>query len=321
MWNVDSAIKSADVVVFDHMIKALSEADDILTSMTSVIHHISASGSHARAVYDAFLASQATKIYWGAGWDLHWTAADLAKICATCQALMHMYPRRPKVGRESIAPTHVDDWMSRHDDPVKNWDYLDATGLPTIELAHCIEDSSIVTATTCRPNLIALPGINYATRKIARRQFISQDLRPVGMILADGLLRRMLGWMPLDWRTRSSVWLRVRYWLQRYLLEHSTFTYVCGSGYRYAVRKFFEVCAAVACSLPIHVTALPISASCLVRTVLNAPRRRRPRLSKRGATAPSRSLASPRTVPGLFANSTPRPCGPGRSRSASKTLL
>jgi hypothetical protein len=176
--------------------------------------------------------------------DLHdFRDADLyVKLAGRIQALFWMFERQP-VGSEMVPPRYREPFVENHSALLEAWRRT-VSAFP-IRVEVWFSSAPAERATTQARSLwqVCVPGANYVTRKMAAKNFDADHLRraptrevQVMTRLAHYLLapigpQRLVSRAMIAWQQQT----------QRILMHRSAVVFVCGSGLRYAVRKFLEV--------------------------------------------------------------------------------
>jgi hypothetical protein len=193
--------------------------------------------SYYAAIDEMVLATPVRRAFLASGSDLHWPGFEPSDLIPRYDGLIWLYTKFPAVARHMPA-AHADDWMGRHPHPTELWAAY--ARIPTqIEMTHAIAPPEFCRVEGWRPFDLAIPGQNYATRQIAKDSAAGIPRAPYGE--ADAWITRIARGLPFSWERRSRWMIAGRTLSQRYQLALSKVAFVCGSGYGYPVRKFFEV--------------------------------------------------------------------------------
>lgn len=111
-----------------------------------------------------------------------------------------------------------------------------------IEFPHSVSKKEMLTKAKVKYWDAIIPGANYETRKIARASAVESgvDIAPYqnSYRYIVGGARKIFG---LHNKVTVKLSHKIQYALYRYLILHSSMTFVCGSELRFFVRKFLEV--------------------------------------------------------------------------------
>ncbi|MCS6947570.1 MAG: glycosyltransferase, partial [Steroidobacteraceae bacterium] len=170
---------------------------------------------------------------------------DLTELLPRIHAVAWLYEKRP-VSREEVPESYCDTWMSHHANPMHTWEAVRSRVRIRIELPHSVAADEFLKVEKRRFWDACIAGDAYRTRLIAE-----DAARAAGLSLAPyrAIDRRILGATQKLSKVAGPVRasrLRnaARRLHQRWIVSHARLNFVCGSGYRYPVRKFFEIPAA-----------------------------------------------------------------------------
>jgi len=185
------------------------------------------------SIWNLLVNAKCKKVYIASGWDLHWTSLEQSEeVIKSFDGIAWMFEKKPTAFLD-IPENFRDSWMFSHRCPLENWNVI-RKGIPSrFELTHFISNKS---KKKFKVWDITVPGVTYQTRATFKQKII-QD-KTISMAPYDKLLT--IGNLILSDQLRYAN-IRFRKQLQEFLVSHSKLTFVCGSGYNYPVRKFFEV--------------------------------------------------------------------------------
>jgi hypothetical protein len=241
---VQEMVKRSDLVVCDHSISYARDYEPETITTAPI------GGWKGKAFFEDIWGSIVTagciRFYIASGWDLHWPGLNLDEI-QRFHAIAWAFEKCP-ISRRDVKPEYQDPWMAKHSDPLDNWHRVVNTVKSRLEFIHCLGEDEY----TSRPRRklwdFIVPGDTYATRLMVLTNAVEDGVSLAPYHQWDGFLTKeiMRKWIPLSVLNRSKLRNVIRQRDQKFLIERSKVTYVCGSGYRYTVRKFFEVPAAYA---------------------------------------------------------------------------
>lgn len=231
--EIAAKIRTASLVIVDHSIMAAT----FFTPGRSTNVYIGdfKGRDHYVATWDMLLQAAAPKVYIASGWDLHWTGLEGDdNYLRHFQAIAWLY-EKPPTRRDTLAPEFVDDWMMRHPCPGQTWDMVRDLIPNRFELTHFLKSRS-------RNGMkiwdAGVYGVSYAPRRMVQEALEKAgDVSLAPFQRLDGLIFRFMS----DRHVRQRI--RVRSANQKFLVDHTAVSFVCGSAYNYPVRKYYEVAA------------------------------------------------------------------------------
>lgn len=210
-----------------------------------------------RAFYEdvvaALIAAAAPMMMVSFSWDLH-VHGDAFPIdprirewTARCAALAWMWEREP-TPLEAVPEPYRDAWMAAGGDPLRTWERVRAAFPVRVDLPFSLRGAEFRDAAPRDRWDVTVAGVAYATRRVAIDSIQTEALslapyRPIA--LTNTVIDRIAHRVPS--RMASALWrgrLRFAQAAQRWIVASAPVNFVCGSGYRYPVRKFFEIPAA-----------------------------------------------------------------------------
>ena len=232
--------RASDLVVVDNFVRAAPDLDPAgLHSVT--LGNWRGAEFYARA-WEIASTAGAPLLYVASGWDLHWPGPDLERLLPRLSAIAWLFERRP-VAREEVPPAYRDPWMEGHADPIENWEKVRSRVATRIELIHTISPYEFRPA-AARPLWdVCIAGATYRPRVLADASAREAGLAIAPFRRADSAILRATARLPFFIGNfyASRLRNRVRQASQRLFTARSAINFVCGSGYRYPVRKFFEI--------------------------------------------------------------------------------
>lgn len=200
--------------------------------------------------FEALMEIDAPRLYVASGWDLHWPGPEIDALLPRIDALAWMFEKRPMACAD--VPLHYrEPWMDLHDDPLRNWEKTRRMVPIRIELVHSLGSQEFLQ----RPNVkwwdTCVVGDSYRTRLAARDSILREDLSIAPFRSIDQTILRMTHHLAhmISPEAVSGWCNRMRQIHQVHTFKRSRTSFVCGSGLRYLVRKFFEVPAAWSATL------------------------------------------------------------------------
>jgi len=163
-------------------------------------------------------------------------------------AIAWIYEKRP-VSIQDAPCAYLENWIKYFDEPPVNWEKIINLFPVRIEIPFSLSSSELQYASNDTLWDVCVPGANYTTRKIAKKQIEKENLsiapyqrkvNSVVKLLYD--LNRMLPARLRPYTLRRIIPFAQK--KQRHIVSRSRAAFVCGSIYRYPVRKFFEIPAA-----------------------------------------------------------------------------
>ncbi|MBL0941518.1 MAG: glycosyltransferase family 1 protein [Alphaproteobacteria bacterium] len=228
--SIKRALKSTSVLIIDHSIFAASLYQKNQTINVYIQNFKNT--SFYNSVWNLLVNFNSRKVYIASGWDLHWTSLESnQEIIKSFDAIAWLYEKKPTSFRD-VSEDFQDSWMRTHTCPQENWDFIRQHVSSRFELTHFVSHKLKKKRKLWD---VVVPGVTYQTRACFKKQVIKNSeisIAPYDYLLTAGnLVTNRL----------QKINIRFRKNLQEFLISHSKITFVCGSGYNYPVRKFFEV--------------------------------------------------------------------------------
>lgn len=197
-------------------------------------------------VFQSLTRSMCRKLYVASGWDLHWPGPNLDDLLPCIDGIAWLYEKKPVTVKE-LPEHYIDSWMKQHIDPLANWHKVRAMVPVRIELIHSLAPYEISAAPARNYWDTCVLGVSYLTRQIAIKSSAEQGLRIAPSTLIDNHILGMTERLPglLGAVRTSRLRNRSRQLMQNVFARRSFVNFVCGSGLKYPVRKFFEIPAAL----------------------------------------------------------------------------
>lgn len=232
--------RSSDLVVIDNFIR-VAEGLDPSKFDSTVLDNWRGAAFYNEA-WQAVVGSGARILFVASGWDLHWPGPILEELLPRIHSIAWLYEKRPLM-LSDVASPYRDEWMTGHTDPIANWNAVRKLVPIRIELIHSLAADEFTRGAPKQLWDACIAGATYSTRQIALGAARREGLRLAPFRWADNTilinterLARLSGAA-----TASRLRNRLRNSNQRFFVERSRASFVCGSGYCYPVRKFFEV--------------------------------------------------------------------------------
>lgn len=235
--------KTSDLIVCDSFIFGASELNP--TGLNSVMLSNWKGVDFYRSVWQIITDVGVPVLYIASGWDLHWTGHNLMELLPKISGIAWLYERKP-VTLQNVPAEYRDGWMSAQTDPLENWEMIKAYVPTRIELIHSIGSEEFNQTTLSPIWQVCVAGDTYRSRVIAAESASREGLKVAPFRTADKIILRTTGKLPIITGNSFASLARnyIRQLNQKFLLRRSAANFVCGSGYKYPVRKFFEVPAA-----------------------------------------------------------------------------
>lgn len=231
---------SSELVAVDNFIKVADKLEP--SSINSVILDRWRGADLYRAVWDTVARSGTRILYIASGWDLHWPGPDLDELLQRIHAIAWMFEKKP-LALADLPPEYQDSWMEKYSDPLVNWTKVRDRIHVRIELIHSLDEAEFLARPRRRRWDACVAGDAYQTRQIAQTSAARAGLRLAPFRRLDALI--LMNTLRLSRIVAPAIASRLRNQLrwanQRFLVSRSRVNFVCGSGYRYPVRKFLEV--------------------------------------------------------------------------------
>lgn len=238
--QIEQHCRTSDLVVVDNFIRVANVMNP--EGLSSVMLSNWRGEDFYGSVWHAATTAGAPVLYVTSGWDLHWPGPDLEQLLPKLSGIAWLYERRP-ITLTEVPPAYRDAWMEGQSDPIDNWEKVRSRVKTRIELIHSLNADEF--QAKCATPLwdVCIAGDTYMPRVLARRVALEFGMKEAPIRLTDKAILRMTGKFPVlcGNLVASSLRNRLRQANQRFLTHRSAINFVCGSGYRYPVRKFFEI--------------------------------------------------------------------------------
>lgn len=157
--------------------------------------------------------------------------------------LIWPYTTEPVSRSDVVQTPYAEPFMTETHDPLQYWQRLNELIPIQVEFTHIIEPDEIRKRPRHAMWDTSIPGALYATRRIAYESARSRSLSVAPLARTDFLLRGVTS--TLAQGSLSPPIQRFRFVLRRANLSAhvraSHCAFVCGGGYEYFVRKYFEI--------------------------------------------------------------------------------
>lgn len=246
--SVRRSIDGSDLVVIESYVVMGRDSGDGLP--TCVQFDRAATAENFRSVLSHAFGSGRKLAFLAGNYDLHsplghsprgpgLSDAEIARF----DVLIWPYIEAPK-SKESIRRTpYHEQWMGSLIDPLSNWRKISRLVDVQVEYTHSLSPTDFVDRSVLPFWNACVPGISYATRRIAR-----ESAREAGCSLApyrqiDQVICAATSARPGRRISRGVDRLRMasRRLAMRTSIRRSSSAFVCGGGYGYLVRKYLEV--------------------------------------------------------------------------------
>jgi hypothetical protein len=143
-------------------------------------------------------------------------------------------------------PEYHEPLVINYEDPARRWEEVVSLFPVRVETLFGIADDELTPKSPGSWWQASVPGAHYSTRKLAAESIRSQGLSMAPFQLSGKVVRGLnkLVRPVLPRRTASTAFIESQRAMQRFIVERSAATFVCGSWMAYPVRKYFEVPAA-----------------------------------------------------------------------------
>ena len=221
--------KVANLIIIDHSIFAAS-----VYSNNAVNLHIPnfKVQNFYENIWKILIESKKKKIYIASGWDLHWTSLENSyDYLSNIDAIAWIYEKNP-TNFNNVPTTLRDEWMYRHNCPSVAWKNVRKKIPSRFEMSHFL--SGVKKVKTKLWDL-SVCGVSYAPRQIVMKKIKENPtIKLAPFNLTSNIFDRLIP------NNMKRLKIKVRQKNQELLMSRSLINFVCGSGYNYPVRKFFE---------------------------------------------------------------------------------
>ncbi len=241
--EIERHSKSSELVVVDNFIRAAPALNP--TGLSSVMLKNWRGQDFYNSVWQAVTTAGTPVLYIASGWDLHWPGHNLEELLPQLAGIAWLYERKPTTLAE-VPLSYRDAWMANQTDPMSNWEAVRSKVGIRIELIHSLGVDEFVSAPAKPSWDVCIAGDTYRPRVLADESARKAGLRVAPIRKADAAILFATGKLPAvaGNRVAALVRNRARQFGQRHFTQRSATNFVCGSGYNYPVRKFFEIPAA-----------------------------------------------------------------------------
>jgi len=238
--QIEQHCRTSDLLVVDSFIRAANALNP--AGLSSVMLLNWRGQDFYASVWHAATTAGAPVLYIASGWDLHWPGLDLEQLLPKLSGIAWTYERRP-VTLPEVPAAYRDAWMAEQSDPIDNWEKVRSRVKTRIELIHSLDNSDFEAKNASPRWDVCIAGDTYMPRVLARRAALECGMKEAPIRFTDTAILRLTGKLPVLCGNliASSLRNRLRQANQRFLTHRSAINFVCGSGYRYPVRKFFEI--------------------------------------------------------------------------------
>ena len=240
----DLAAESSSIVIDQSVYNAATWAVADVASVY-LIHDLRPR-AHYDEIMEVLLGAEAPKLF-ALYFDLHdaKNAQLVERLRGRVQAVSWMFEKEP-VHAEQVPEAYRDEWMADGPDMLAMWRSIVAAFPVRVELPFALGPHEFASAPPRHRWDVLVAGAPYRTRVIAQRSRREDRLsvapyRAASMTIS-GMTRVASRVLPAERASRVTIGVLQR--LQRWLLQSTPVSFVCGSGLGFAVRKFFETPAA-----------------------------------------------------------------------------
>lgn len=188
-----------------------------------------------KSVWDYLLSQKVPKVLIASGQDLHWIELEEGfDIYKNFQGIAWFYEKEP-VEKDKVPEFLKDSWMKKTGCTQKAWRAIRSIVSSRFEMSHFLEKKN-----TFKRKLwdLSVCGVRYAPRRI-----VLDSVKEHPEIRVAPFLKSSYALDIIFKNYLKSIKIRLRQQSQQFFLSHSLISFVCGSAYKYPVRKFFEVAA------------------------------------------------------------------------------
>jgi hypothetical protein len=243
-------INNAQLIVFDH---SIVEAYKILHDKTRP-NYIAYDRMRNENFYEQIIFSvfNSTKklIYWASMADLHGIlTVEFSKlkkvgihyndILETIDGIIWYYNGNNIVDLRTIPEKYFEKSFSRLENPVESYAKIVSKVKYEIEITHCLSNSEFVERK--KKWDFYVPGVKYKTRILAEENVKKFELKMPKTELSFYWNGKVNSAILRSKFLSPRYMFRKNYLLMQYFISRSRFSFACGSGLRYFVRKFLEI--------------------------------------------------------------------------------
>ena len=188
-----------------------------------------------KSVWDYLLSQKLPKVLIASGQDLHWIELEEGfEIYKNFQGIAWFYEKKPPK-KDKVPEFLKDSWMEKTGCPQKAWKTIRSIVPSRFEMSHFLEKKNPFKRKWWD---LSICGVQYAPRRIALDSVKNSPEISVAPFLKTSHALNII-----FKNYFKPVKIKLRQQSQQFLLSHSLISFVCGSAYKYPVRKFFEVAA------------------------------------------------------------------------------
>ena len=199
-----------------------------------------------KTILEVISTSSACKIFYTYSHDLHHTYLKTGRkyfedFFSNVDAIAWPYEKEP-VSWEVIPEQYRDEWMNssvkNYDDPKKNWEWLRAVSPVRIEVPYALASHEFLPHQVSYHWDACVAGAPYNTRRMAQNSILEAGLSLAPYHQLDQLFG---GIANIDQSWGKHFHIHLRRMTQKFCVSHSKVNFVCGSGIKYPIFKFFEI--------------------------------------------------------------------------------
>lgn len=238
------------ILVVDQTLINAAHASQVKAKITPeiYIHRIKSDNFYKKLFYQIF-DSNLDIVFWASLNDMHALLShDLMKLedlgisvdSFLDRIIGVIWPSSPRSTTNSMEVDYryIDPWMIKSENPINSRYRILSKCRFEIEIIHSVDVAETYTGYSKIWD-IDIPGIIYKTRQVARLSLAGSNIR-IASKSANRMAQKLNGAL---WRAGiryPPLLMHNNYIGMRFSMSRSEASFVCGSGYRYFVRKFLE---------------------------------------------------------------------------------
>lgn len=148
--------------------------------------------------------------------------------------------------KNSVPPQYLDEYLnySGTADPFENRSLILDKKIITIDFPHFVDESELLYSPKTKYWDWIISGALYGTRKLAHNSLVQESCKSAPSLdklkwLVNTLLKKIRIYLNVPFL--SLLGMRYNAMIFKFTVSRSRLSFVCGSGYRYMVRKFYEI--------------------------------------------------------------------------------
>lgn len=230
--NVDVNVIDGSMVAINFFNFNIAPYNMIMKKLKDKQHYIDA--------YETIINANTCKIFFINAIDLHSNWINLESF-SKIDGLFWVYEKRP-IAFNEVPPQYKECWINEQTDSAKIHDEINLRIKCRAEVPHSI--STFTGKIKKKFFDYSVPGCTYNTRIIAQKSFEHTNLRKAPYNTVEYVIANLLPYVAKTGISKSFInrhYINVRKFNYKFNIEHSSVSFVCGSGICVAVRKFFEI--------------------------------------------------------------------------------